>query len=90
MQDNVLKVSHLTDNDDFIWANKQERKNEAQGPGNIGIQTWEPKPEVIQSGSQKPNMGYSQCHKVRNTGLNDDRGFGLDAYILADYTLWPK
>lgn len=67
-QDTVLNVSQLTDNDDFIWASKQESKNEAQGPGNIGIQSWEPKPEVIQSGSQKPNMGYSQYHMVRSTG----------------------
>lgn len=58
-------------NDNFIWASKQESKNEAQGrsrAGKFGIPSWEPKPDVIQSGSQKPNMGYSQCHMVRNTG----------------------
>lgn len=67
IQDNVLKVSQLID-DYFIWASKQKSKNEVQDPGNIGIQSWEPKPEVIQSDSQKPSMGYSQCHMVRNTG----------------------
>lgn len=39
-----------------------------EGLGKFGIQSWELKPEVIQSGSQKLNMGYSQCYMVRNTG----------------------
>lgn len=49
-------------------VNKKARMKPREGLGKFGIQSWEPKPDIIQPGSQKPNMGYSQCHMVRNTG----------------------
>lgn len=48
---------------------------------------------IIQSGTQKPSMGDSQCQMMRNTGQNtndimfDGGGHWPDAFVLTDCTL---
>lgn len=73
-------------------SGKQREQKLSPGLGEIGIQSSVQKSKVIQSGTQKPNMGYGQCQMMRTTGgdtsgiMSDDGHIRSNAFILTDYT----